>query len=125
MRPDGQKTPFFKSFTYACKGIASAYRTGRNIRVQSLVAVAVSIAGFAFSLAPWEWCAVLLCCGLVIGAECMNSALEDIVDMAQPNINPLAGRAKDMAAGAVWVFALTSVVVGLIVFVPHLLALLR
>ncbi len=124
MKPGTQGTPFGKSFKYAFRGVVNAYQTGRNIRVQTGAAVLVVLLGLAFRLAPWEWCAVLICCGLVIGGECFNSAIEDAVDLAEPELNPLAANAKDLAAGAVLVFSLFSFVVGCIVFVPHLLRLL-
>ncbi|WP_283170425.1 diacylglycerol kinase [Curtanaerobium respiraculi] len=124
MKPGSGKTPFLTSFRYAWRGIRAAYRTGFNIRVQTAVAVLVVVLGLALRLDAAEWCAVLICCGLVIGAECINSAIEDAVDLAEPRINPLAERAKDMAAGAVSVFSIMSVAVGCIVFLPRILAVL-
>ena len=124
MKPGAGKTPFVKSFKYAIQGVIEAYRTGFNIRVQTAGAVLVIVLGFVFSLAPWEWCAVLICCGLVIGGECVNSAIEDAVDLASPELHPVAKAAKDMAAGAVYIFAFTSAIVGCIVFIPHVLPLL-
>ena len=77
-------------------------------------------AGFVFGLAAWEWVAVLLCVGLVLSAECMNTALERLADRVSLDRHPLIQQAKDSASGAVLVLALTSAVVGCIVFVPRL-----
>lgn len=124
MKPGGVTTPFLKSFKYAVNGIAECFRQGKNVKVQSAVAVLVVVLGFALGIAPWEWCAVLICCGAVIGGECLNTAIEDAVDLACDHIDPLAKAAKDLAAGGVLVFSLASVFVGCIVFVPKILALL-
>lgn len=124
MKPGGGATPFRKSFKYAANGIAECFRQGRNVKVQTAAAALVVVLGLALGLAPWEWCAVLICCGLVIGGECLNTAIEDAVDLACDRIDPLAKAAKDLAAGGVLVFALASLVVGCIVFVPKILALI-
>jgi diacylglycerol kinase len=60
----------------------------------------------------------LLCIGLVFGAEMMNTAIENVVDLASPELHPLAGKAKDIAAGAVLICTIVSVVIGLLIFVP-------
>ena len=92
--------------------------------MQTGAAVLVIALGFFFHVSAGEWCALLVCIGLVLGGECMNTAVEDAVDLACPRIDPLAKAAKDLAAGAVLVFSLASLAVGLIVFVPHILTLL-
>ena len=70
-----------------------------------------------------EWIAVILAIGLCMTAEAFNTAIESVVDLASPEQHPLAGRAKDVAAGAVLLAAMTAVVVGVIVFGPRLLAI--
>ena len=67
-----------------------------------------------------EWIAVILCIGMVIGAELFNSAIERIVDLVSPQRHPLAGQIKDIAAGAVLICALTALIIGLIIFIPYL-----
>jgi|LAHS01.1.fsa_nt_gb undecaprenol kinase len=124
MKPGSQTTPFLKSFRYALAGIVECYRVGRNIRVQTAAAVLVVLLGLFFQVSAGEWCALFICIGLVLGGECMNTAVEDAVDLACPRIDPLAKAAKDLAAGAVLVFSLASVAVGLFVFVPHIVSFL-
>lgn len=70
-----------------------------------------------------EWCAIVAAIGLVWAAEGLNSALEAAVDLASPEMHPLAGQAKDIAAGAVLLAATASLVIGILVFGIHLLAL--
>ena len=64
-----------------------------------------------------SWAIVLLCCGVVISAELVNTAIETTIDLVSPEFHPLAGRAKDIAAAAVWVLATIVAIVGIIVFV--------
>ena len=66
---------------------------------------------------------VMLCIGTVITAELFNSAIERLVDLVSPEWNKIAGEVKDIAAGAVLVTAITAAIIGLIVFLPYLLAL--
>ncbi|MDD6650712.1 MAG: diacylglycerol kinase family protein [Eggerthellales bacterium] len=113
----------FKNFGYSFAGIAQAFKTGTNIRIQSAVGVLAIVLGFVFGITPEQWLAVVICIGLVLGGECFNSALEAVVDLASPEYHDLAKAAKDMAAGAVMIFAAASFVVGCIIFVPYLLSL--
>ncbi len=80
--------------------------------------------GFALKLATWEWCAVVLTIALVWSAECFNTAMEGMVDLVSPERRPLAGRIKDLAAGAVLAAAIGAAAVGAIIFAPKLWALL-
>ena len=113
----------FKNIGYSFAGIAQAFKTGTNIRIQSAVGVLAIVLGFVFGITPEQWLAVVICIGLVLGGECFNSALEAVVDLASPEYHDLAKAAKDMAAGAVMIFAAASFVVGCIIFVPYLLSL--
>ena len=107
---------FFRSFKYAFKGILKAIREERNLKVQLFIALVVIYSGFYFQLSDTEWMLILLCMGMVIGLELMNSAIESLVDLISPEWNPLAGKAKDIAAGAVLFVSIISLVVGILVF---------
>ena len=111
------------SFLHALSGIAVAAKGERNMRIH-LFAAAVAIAlGAWLGLDKGEWVAIVLCCAIVISLECMNTAVEAAVDLASPEIHPLAKKAKDCAAGAVLVSAVGAAVVGCIIFAPKLHAL--
>jgi len=112
-----------KSFGYATRGLVSAVRFERNVRIHLGAALCVVLAGLGLGLVAWEWVAVFLCCAMVLGAEMMNTALETVVDLVSPEFNELAGRAKDVAAAAVWLTALFSALVGVLVFGCALLRL--
>ena len=75
------------------------------------------VAGLVVQLDALSWAIVLLCCGVVISAELVNTAIETTIDLVSPEFHPLAGRAKDIAAAAVWVLATIVAMVGIIVFV--------
>ncbi len=110
-----------KSFGYAWKGIKSVFKSEQNMKIHTVAAVLVIIGGFIFDISATEWIAVTLCIGLVVSAEMMNTAFETLVDLVSPNRDPIAGKIKDITAGAVFIAALIAVVVGLIIFLPKLL----
>ncbi|MGI6045411.1 MAG: diacylglycerol kinase family protein [Eggerthellaceae bacterium] len=129
VRNDADKkrhSPFslLKSFSCAQEGLSYNFFSQRNMRIHLLIALIVIICGFVFNLDLGSWAAVLICIGLVIGGECMNTAIESLVDLVSPEYQLLAKRAKDSAAAAILVFAVMSVVVGLIVFLPRVIAIL-
>ena len=115
---------FRKSFLFAIQGFRTAVKTERNIKVMlggGLFAIAM---GFVLRIDLMSWAIVLLCCGVVISAELLNTAVETVVDLVSPEFHPLAGRAKDVAAAATWVLAVMVALVGLCVFVNAGLKLL-
>lgn len=118
-----RKNNLVKSFGYAASGVVQA-GSERNFKVDVVAAVVVFAACALLQVPAWGWAAVVVCVGVQLAMETVNTAIEAIVDLASPEIHPLAKRAKDCAAGAALITACASVVVGLIVFVPALLALL-
>ncbi len=115
---------FWHSLRFAAAGILHTVRTQRNARLHLLALILVTGAGALFRLTAVEWGLVFLVSGLVIAMETMNSAVEHLVDLVQPDPHPLAKIIKDAAAGAVLITALTAVVVGGVVFGPRVWALL-
>jgi diacylglycerol kinase (ATP) len=82
----------------------------------------VVAAGFSAGLSRLEWCAIVLAMMAVWTAEALNTAIELVIDLTSPDMHPMAGRAKDVAAGAVLIAACGAVVVGVLVFAPHVAA---
>lgn len=107
-----------RSFGYAFKGISILFKSTPNARIHALAVVVVVSAGVIWRLSISEWCAILLCIGSVLAAEAVNTAIESLADKISPEKDPLIGRAKDLAAGAVLILAITSVAVALIIFIP-------
>ncbi|MEX2235739.1 MAG: diacylglycerol kinase family protein [Cyclobacteriaceae bacterium] len=112
---------FLKSFIYAVNGIGAAVREQRNLKVQALIALITVGAGFYFQITWLEWCLILFAIALVIGLEIMNSAVEDLVDLVTQERKPLAGKVKDLAAGAVLFASVIALIIGIIVFRQYLL----
>lgn len=115
---------FWHSLWYAAEGIVYTVRTQRNARIHLTILALVIIAGVLFHLSWVEWGLVALVSGLVLALETLNSGVEALVDLVQPDHHPQAKIAKDATAGAVLLAAITAVVVGLLVFGPRLWALL-
>lgn len=107
-------------FGDALNGITASYRSERNMRIHTAVALAALALGVWLRLSRGEWCWIALCIALVIMAELFNTAIEAWVDLASPNEHPLAKKAKDAGAGAVLVAAAFAVVVGGLIFFPKL-----
>lgn len=114
-----------KAFGFALRGLKVLVRTQANARIHLAATVVVIVAGFACKLSWGEWVAVAAAIGLVWTAEALNTAIEAVVDLVSPEHHELAGRAKDVAAGGVLCAAVTAVIIGALVFGPHLLALVR
>lgn len=112
------------SFKYALEGVKTAYRTEQNLRIHTIVAIIVIICGFLFRISNLEWFICFLLIGLVLMAEFFNTALENIVDMISPDINPYAKNAKDMASSGVLAIAIIAAIIGLIIFVPKFIVVI-
>ncbi|MFC5270958.1 diacylglycerol kinase family protein [Adhaeribacter terreus] len=107
------------SFGYAFKGIWAAFWYEPNMKLHLLGAAEAIFLGWFFEINNAEWIWITLAIGLVWMAEIFNTAVEKLTDLVSPEYNELAGRVKDLAAGAVLISAITALVIGLLVFWPH------
>ncbi|WP_417067709.1 diacylglycerol kinase family protein [Niveibacterium terrae] len=112
------------SFRYAANGVRIAFSTQAHAKIHLVAALAVVYAGWLFAVSPSEWCALLLAIALVWVSEAINTAVEFTVDLLSPGYHETAGKAKDVAAGAVLLAAGLAAIVGGIIFIPKLLAVL-
>lgn len=119
-----KKEPLSKSFGYAFEGIFTCIREERNMKIHCCMVLFVILAGAVLGLSVAEWCISLILFGLVTALELVNTAIEAVVDLVTEEQKPLAGLAKDAAAGAVLIAAIMAAVVGLLIFVPKGLAFL-
>lgn len=104
---------------HALRGLAAAWKRDRNLRIEAVVLL------LALSMTAWlgvSFLPVLLVGAVVLTLELVNSAVEQIVDLVSPDHDPRAGRAKDVAAGAVALAAGFAIVIGLIHLGPPLMA---
>jgi diacylglycerol kinase (ATP) len=108
------------SFRHAFSGVWYVVRTQRNARIHLTVALVVIALGLWLGLSYTEWAVIVLTIGLVLAAEAFNTVAEAVVDLATAERHPLAKIAKDVAAGAVLLMAITAVLVGLLILGPPL-----
>ena len=111
-----------RSFRYAFVGWRYVLRTQRNAWIHAAASVAVALVGVWLGLSRLEWAAIVIAVALVWVTEFINTALEAVVDLASPQQHPLARGAKDVAAAAVLIASLCSVVIGLLILGPPLWA---
>ncbi|MEK7498008.1 MAG: diacylglycerol kinase family protein [Patescibacteria group bacterium] len=116
-----KKESLIKSFGYAGRGLVDALRDEPNLRIHLLVTVIVIILGFIFRLGPTEWAVLTVCVTLVISLELINTVLEEMVDLASPEISETARKAKDISAAAVFTSSVGAILVGLLLFLPKIL----
>lgn len=117
-------TKLIKSFKYAFSGIRYSFIYEQNMDIHVTIALIVIICGIIFKISVMEWLVCLILIGLVIACELINTSLEATIDLISPEYNEKAKVAKDTAAGAVLIFAITSIICGLIIFIPKILNLL-
>ena len=96
-----------------------------NAWLHAVSTLIVVVTGYFCHLGRTEWCLVVLAIVTVWVAEALNTAVEYLTDVASPGFHPIAGKAKDVAAGAVLIAAMGSAIVGLIVFGPHVIGWLK
>lgn len=109
------------SLDFAVSGLITAFKEERNMRKHAVSAILVILAGLVFQVSVIEWLFLLLSISLVIAFEIVNSAIENVVDLASNyHFSMLAKNAKDMAAGAVLFVSGFALLTGLIIFVPKI-----
>lgn len=113
-----------RSFRYAIQGIFDLFLSQGNAQVHLLAVVVIVGLGLYLGLSAVEWGLILICMALVLSLEAMNTAVEYIVDLVSPELHPLAGKAKDVAAAAVLLAVMVCGVVWGIIFLPKIALLL-
>lgn len=120
-----QKEPFLfnrlKSVGYAFKGLLVLIRTERSIKLQVIIAVLVTIAGFYFDISATEWMIQIIMIGMVMSIEGLNTSIEYLADFMHPEHHHKIGLIKDVAAGAVFIAAIIAVIIAAIIYLPKLL----
>lgn len=107
---------WLRTARFAWKGLSYAYRTQPNFRMEVWITPLVLLVAAWLQVPLAQWCALLLCCLLVLSLELVNTALESVVDLLSPSYHPLAKVAKDTAAAAVLLAVVGAAVLGLRVF---------
>jgi undecaprenol kinase/diacylglycerol kinase (ATP) len=111
------------SFSFAFRGLLQLFRSEPNARIHLAFLIIITILGLLFEISFREWAFLILCFGLVFIAELFNTALELLCDHVTPEWHGNIERVKDVSAAAVLISAITAALVGLIIFVPHILSI--
>ena len=112
-----------KSFSYAFAGLRVLFREEHNARIHAVAAVLAVAMGFLFRISPMEWIAVAIVIGMVFAAEIINSSIERTADFVKAERDDRKRDIKDLGAAAVLVCAIAAAVVGIIIFIPKIIAL--
>lgn len=116
---------FFKSLKNALNGILYTIKTQNNIKIQIFFAVIVVLLGMFLKLTNIEWAILCITIFLVFFAELTNTAIEKVIDLYTEEYNEKAKIAKDVAAGAVTITAILSIIIGMLIILPKLLIYLN
>lgn len=111
---------FIDSFNCAVSGIIAAFRTQRNVKIHVLAAAAVIICALFLGLSRIEVVCLLFAISSVLVCEMLNTAIEYVLDISAKEQNSKVRVAKDIAAGATLLCAILAVLVGYLIFSPHL-----
>lgn len=114
---------WIRKFSLAVAGIRHGMRGQTSFAVHMPIALAVIVLAVALRCPLWQWCALLLCIGLVLAAELANSAIEELAAGLCREHNEHVGRALDIASGAVLVASIVSAMVGSLIFIAQTVAL--
>lgn len=116
------KKNVWRSFVYAFEGLKDVVATEKNMRIHIFFALIVILFAWWLQIPKLHWLILLLVIGGVFVMEIMNSAIERVVDLVTEEYHPIAKRAKDASAAAVFVYTIFAVIIGMIMFLPPLLA---
>lgn len=119
-----KKESFFvnrlKSVAFAFNGAWLLLKTEPSIKIQVFIGITMTLIGFLVDLSATEWILQTLTIGIIIALEGLNTAIEEIADFIHPEYHPRIGLIKDLAAGAVFIFALVALIVGGIIYFPKI-----
>lgn len=112
-------TGLLSSFRHAIDGLRHVVLTERNARIHLVAALMVVLCGAWLRLGTLEWALVIVAIALVFAAEMLNTVVERVVDLITSEHHPIAGHAKDVAAGATLVTVIAALLLGLVVLGPR------
>lgn len=113
------------SLKYAFDGLKYAYKNEQSMTVHIVVTILVIMFAFIFEISSYEWIIVVLCIGIMMCVELVNTSIEAVVDLVTKKYDEKAKVAKDVAAAVSVMFSITSIIVGLIIFVPKIINFIR
>ena len=118
-----KKYGILSSFGFAFRGIGLLFRSERNAKIHLTVLILVLLAGIFLKINIQDWIVVVLCAGAVLATEAINTAIEGTIDLLHPDHSEKAGRIKDISAAAVLFTSITSLICGILIFLPRIIDL--
>lgn len=119
MNSVGAKRSWIGCFGFAVRGLRVLFASEQNARIHAGATVAIVLVGMYFRISVGDWLWLTVAVTLVWATEAINTSIEFLTDLVSPGFDPLAEKAKDVAAGAVLVTAIGAVVIGILVFAPY------
>lgn len=104
------------SFRYAARGMKKTAENEANMQYHLAAAAVVIVLALLVPFPLWKWVVLLLTIGMVLSLELLNTALENTVDLVTEQYHPLAEKAKDAAAAGVFIFTITAIIIGILLF---------
>jgi diacylglycerol kinase (ATP) len=108
-----------ESFTFALAGLRHVLKTQHNMRIHFAITIAVVLAGFILHVKASDWCWLIIAITFVLFSEILNTAVEYLCDVVQPEHHASVQNAKDISAAAVLVAATGAAIIGALVFWPY------
>lgn len=122
--PSAKKHSVAQAFYYAFRGLQNFFFRERNGKIQLVIGCITVITAFLLRISSFEWLVILLCIGLVLSLEMINSAIEKLCDLIQQDFHPVIKIVKDVSAASVLWSSIISAVIGCIILIPKIIALL-
>jgi len=116
---------FNSSLLCATRGLRYVVRNERNFRIELIIAIFVVFCSIIFSVKIWEFVVVIFLINWVLVTELINTVVERVVDILEPRVHPFARLIKDIMAGVVLISSAMAVLIGLMIFLPHIFNLLN
>lgn len=114
-----------EAFKNAFNGMKFVFTTQRNAKIHLLITILVVLLGIFFKLSALQWTAIIFSIGIVWAFESVNTAIEQLTDLASPEYHILAKIAKDCAAASVLVASITAIAIGLVIFFPKFIIVFK
>jgi diacylglycerol kinase len=121
----GKNESFRQALRHASRGLLWGFLFEANVRRQLGIVVIVALLGWWLKVTPAEWAALGLAAALVLVLELINSSIEALADAVHPDYSEHIQRSKDLSAGAVLGASFTAFLIGLYIFLPALIDLVR
>jgi undecaprenol kinase len=100
--------PFYQKLGFALNGVLYAVRNEANIRRHVILGISTILLFAVIQVTYIWWALIVLCIGLILAGELINSALEALIDHLHPDLHPSIGNVKDMLAAMVLVLSITA-----------------